>query len=31
LINIIVFVLFWLTETLRNSNVINKYRRKNHV
>jgi zinc transport system permease protein len=28
LINIIVFALFWLIETLRNSGLINKYRRR---
>ncbi|MDR0302698.1 MAG: metal ABC transporter permease [Treponema sp.] len=31
LINIIVFALFWLIETLCNSTVINKYRRKNYA
>jgi zinc transport system permease protein len=29
-INIIVFILFWLTETLRNSRTINKLRGENH-
>jgi zinc transport system permease protein len=31
LINIIVFVLFWLAEALRNSGLIGKYRRKSHA
>jgi len=31
MINIIVFVLFWLAETMRNSTVLNKYRRKNYA
>jgi zinc transport system permease protein len=30
LINIIVFALFWLIEVMRNSTILNKYRRKNH-
>jgi zinc transport system permease protein len=31
MINIIVFVLFWLIENIRNSTVLNKYRRKNYA
>jgi zinc transport system permease protein len=31
LINIIVFVLFWLIENLRNSSIIYKYRRNTHA
>jgi zinc transport system permease protein len=31
LVNIIVFALFWLIETMRNSAIINKYRRENHA
>jgi zinc transport system permease protein len=31
LINIIVFALFYLVETLRNSVIINKYRRNSHA
>jgi zinc transport system permease protein len=31
LVNIIVFSLFWVIETLRNSAVLNKYRRKNYA
>ena len=31
MINIAVFILFWLTETIRNSAVLNKYRRKKHA
>jgi zinc transport system permease protein len=31
MINIIVFVLFWLIENMRNSTVLNKYRRKNYA
>jgi zinc transport system permease protein len=30
LINICIFVLFWLVEAMRNSTALNKYRRKNH-
>jgi len=30
IINIIVFILFWLTETLRNSRTINKLKGENH-
>jgi len=30
IVNIIVFILFWLTETLRNSRTINKLRGENH-
>jgi len=30
IINIIVFILFWLTENLRNSRTINKLRGENH-
>jgi zinc transport system permease protein len=31
LINIIVFALFWFIETMLNSNVLNKYRRKKYA
>jgi len=31
MVNIIVFVLFWLAETMRNSTLLNKYRRKNYA
>jgi len=31
MINIAVFILFWLTETMRSSTVLNKYRRKKHA
>jgi len=31
MINIIVFVLFWLIENMRNSTVLNKYMRKNYA
>jgi zinc transport system permease protein len=31
IINIIVFVLFWFIETMRNSAVLNKYRRKKYA
>jgi zinc transport system permease protein len=31
LINIIVFALFWLIENVRNSGIINKYRRGNYA
>jgi len=29
MVNIFIFVLFWLIENMRNSTVLNKYRRKN--
>jgi zinc transport system permease protein len=31
MINIVIFVLFWLIENMRNSTVLNKYRRKNYA
>jgi len=31
LINIIVFTLFWVIETLRNSAIINRYRRNSNA
>jgi len=31
MVNIFVFVLFWLIENMRNSTVLNKYRRKNYA
>ncbi|MDR2717676.1 MAG: metal ABC transporter permease [Treponema sp.] len=31
LINIIVFVLFWLIEIMHNSTILNRYRRENHA
>ena len=31
MINIFIFVLFWLIENMRNSTVLNKYRRKNYA
>jgi len=31
LVNIIVFALFWFIETMRNSAIINNYRRENHA
>jgi len=31
MINIIIFVIFWLIENMRNSAVLNKYRRKKHA
>jgi len=31
MINIFIFVLFWLIENTRNSTVLNKYRRKNYA
>jgi zinc transport system permease protein len=31
LINIIIFVLFWLIETMRNSTMLTRYRRNNHA
>jgi len=31
LINIIVFVLFWLIEVMRNSTILSRYRRENHA
>jgi zinc transport system permease protein len=31
MVNIFIFVLFWLIENLRNSTVLNKYRRKNYA
>jgi zinc transport system permease protein len=31
MVNIFIFVLFWLIENMRNSTVLNKYRRKNYA
>ena len=31
LVNLIVFTLFWFIETMRNSTIINRYRRENHA
>jgi zinc transport system permease protein len=31
MVNIFIFVLFWLIENMRNSTILNKYRRKNYA